>query len=689
MRLVEIRRVSTKEQAGENDEGFRRQADSNRSTAERVGATLIEPPIVITDVCRENFIDTPEWRRIRALIADPDVHIVVDMQDRIVGALEGLPILIECKRTGTLIYHSQGVTDPTTFAGQVLATFTALAAGNELHAIRHRAQGGKEAKRRLGIFPSADVALPTGIGYVREKGKAGRWTYNDSLQRVREVYRLVVEDGQRNWAEVGRRTGFTSASIRNILRNPIYRGLWVVDEKRLAGPTPINADGRRRDRKKVRRAPEDVIRHRVFRPKGTPPEPGDTREEALVDDATWDAVQDIVETKSRAFFKPREPKGATRFTYTGRLWCADCGAVIWSKTRGGPSGRRDHYVCQRTQRAGERCSLKYLRRDLVNTAIDRLITDALSHERFRAALIGEGLRSEREDFSGRIAERSKLLGKLRTQREKLLDLYLDPEGRWTKGTLDERAAKLDADIGRAERELGRLQQAQAETAQVNALDSFGEVMSALAEFDFWTPQERRTALARFFPRIEVSGRGVERVRVALPRVGRVGNVDVPLGDAALPLTLDVRMTWDELQLPVGTTDFGLPEREFYTRSDIKKLLGWSEWMLHDRLSKNILPEPTHRKWGKRAWTADEVRDVLARTQGGPAGLPRKPSYTSTEVAQALGVTWEQLRYLIKQGRVADCRTRGEQGRRAWTMAEVELVVGKFRNTSEVGTEPRE
>ena len=96
---------------------------------------------------------------------------------------------------------------------------------------------------------------------------------------------------------------------------------------------------------------------------------------------------------------------------------------------------------------------------------------------------------------------------------------------------------------------------------------------------------------------------------------------MPLGDAGLPLTLTVRMIWEQLQPPVGTTDFGLPEREFYTRRDIKKLLGWSEWMLADRLAKGLLPEPTHLRWGKRAWTAEEVRDAIARTKGGSARLP--------------------------------------------------------------------
>ena len=51
MRLVEIRRVSTEEQAKDDRSGLDRQAAENRRTAERVGAALVEPPIVITDVC--------------------------------------------------------------------------------------------------------------------------------------------------------------------------------------------------------------------------------------------------------------------------------------------------------------------------------------------------------------------------------------------------------------------------------------------------------------------------------------------------------------------------------------------------------------------------------------------------------------------------------------------------------------
>ena len=109
-----------------------------------------------------------------------------------------------------------------------------LAGGDELNKIRHRAQGGKEVKRREGIFASADISLPTGIAYLRFKNKRrGRWTYSDRISIVREVYRLVLQEGARNWTAIARHVGVNSnVSVRNMLSNPIYKGWWIIDEKR-------------------------------------------------------------------------------------------------------------------------------------------------------------------------------------------------------------------------------------------------------------------------------------------------------------------------------------------------------------------------------------------------------------------------------------------------------------------------
>ncbi|MGO8998735.1 MAG: MerR family transcriptional regulator [Polyangiaceae bacterium] len=64
-------------------------------------------------------------------------------------------------------------------------------------------------------------------------------------------------------------------------------------------------------------------------------------------------------------------------------------------------------------------------------------------------------------------------------------------------------------------------------------------------------------------------------------------------------------------------------------------------------------------------------------RGDPPGSPFRERYTSAEVAQALGVTWEQLRYAIEQGRLPECRERDGQGRRVWTAEEVERLVSEW------------
>lgn len=614
IRLVEIRRVSTEEQARDDRSGLERQAESNRKTAERVGAVLIEPPIIITDVCRENFIDTPEWRTIKNLIAHPNVHIVVDMQDRIAGALEGLPIIIECKRTSTMIYHSQGVTDSTTFAGQVLATFTALAAGNELHSIRHRSQGGKESKRRAGIFPSSSISLAIGISYERTKGqKAGRWRYDDKITVVREVFRLVVEEGLRNWAEVARRAGATNnVTVRNMLTNPIYKGWWIVDEKRQPGPTPINAAGRRKDRKKIKRAPKDVIRHQVFRSKGEVPAQGDAREEAVVDDATWDLAQTIVETKARDFHKPREPRGNTRFVYTGRIWCAECGESMWSRTKPKAeraAGRRDWYACKSTQREGRSCPTKYLKRETVNAALDRMFTTVFADEHFIGALVQQGVDTDREDYSDRIASATKALKKCDEQRARLLDLYMD--GAWPAAELDARRGKIDVERTKAERELKRLRRAQEMADNATVLDGLREILLALTEYEFWTPGQKRELLAKFFPRIEISKRGVERVQVSLPGVRFVDGREVTT-DRDLPITTSVSMTWSELVPPPERNELGLVKKALYTRADIKQVLGLTDAQFVGRLKSGAIPPPSHRRWNHKAWTEEQVREMVRR-----------------------------------------------------------------------------
>lgn len=680
MRLVEIRRVSTEEQARDDRAGLARQAHSNRETAKRVGATIIEPAFELTDVCRENFISTPEWRGIRDLIEAPDVHIVVDDPDRFVADYGGIEILAACQRTNTLIHHPGGVLDPSSLDGQLVGVIRAVLAGNELKTIKKRVQGAKEAKRREGIFPSASISLPTGIAYIRTKGeRRGRWTYTDAVARVRDVWRLVAEEGLTNWREVGSRAGFSGVTVRNLLRNPIYMGWWVVDTKREAGPTPIRPDGRRKDRRKVARAPNEVIRVRVFRPRGEPAAPGDVRDEAVVDEDTWDRVQGLLEAKRQGFHRLRDQNSEVRFLYRGLLWCAACDRPVYGCTKprhGRGKVRRDWYACSLSRVRGEKCSTKYLRLGVVNTGVGRLFSTLLSDERFAMGLMEAGADAKQEDVVAAVRTATTTVRRLTDQRTKLLDLYL--VGTWGQAELDAKRLKLDAERDRAQREVSRLQKLQASAKQANRAEGFREILVALREFEFWSSSQKRDFLRRFFPKVYVSKRGVEHAEIRLP--SSLFGSDAITGTEGL-VALKVGMTWEQLQPPAKLTEFGLPEKQLYTRSEVAKVLGLTEHQFVGRVQKGEIPAATQKHWGHKAWSLQDVRTILRERVERQAtyrwGLPRKTSYTTGDITSALGITWGQLRYAMAQGRVPEPR-RNTQGRRFWTEAQVEVVAAFFR-----------
>jgi len=687
MRLVEVRRVSTEEQARDDRSGLHRQEHQNRQTADRLQAALLEPAFVISDVCRENIVDTPEWAAIRKLIVESDVHIVVDQQDRLVAGLAGVQILVDCERTGTRIFTSNGEVDVTTFTGQVMGLLGAAIASDELRKIRHRVQGGKEAKRRDGNFPSAAICLPTGIEYVRTKGqKDGHWTYNDDIQRVRDVFELVVHDGLRNWNEVGRQTGFSGQTVRNILRNHIYKGLWLLDEKRQPGPTPLKPDGRRRDRRKIKR--ETPIATQVFRPKGASRDEGDCREEAVVDATTWDSAQVILDEKLAAYYRPRDPVGQSRFTYTSILRCSACGTPIYGKTRPLGNSRRDWYVCKNAATSRQRCPNGYLARNKVNSALDRFFSRVLCDDRLIRGLVDSALHVEQADFSVQIQASTRDLARLRTQRTKLLDLYLD-DG-WSKADLDIKRSQIDQMITRKERELRRLKQAEGSARSASALEAMKGVLVALAEFEFWSPGQKRRLLKQFFPEIIVSRHGIVRVVVRLPLVAHIGKEKVHVPEHELPLTLNVGMSWDQLQPPASVNSLGLTVKTHYTRKDLAVALGLTSHQVVERIEKGIIPEPAVRGRGTRRWTLTEVKAIVRAVEAQSLpyrwGLPKKSYYSTPDVTRILDMKWSKLRHAIDTGRIQDCKKRNANGHRMWTEHEIEtalIAIGR-----EPGDEPQ-
>ena len=138
------------------------------------------------------------------------------------------------------------------------------------------------------------------------------------------------------------------------------------------------------------------------------------------------------------------------------------------------------------------------------------------------------------------------------------------------------------------------------------------------------------------------------------------------------------------------TEFGLPVKPVYTRGDIMRVLGLTEHQFNHQLAKGLIARGTHERWGKMAWSLDELRAVVAAWTSRELpyrwGLPKKAFNTTGDLVQILGPNFERIRYLIEARAITDCKGRDERGHRWWTEAEVERAVEQLTVTSDVTRE---
>ncbi|MDZ4063261.1 MAG: hypothetical protein U1E22_01200, partial [Coriobacteriia bacterium] len=67
------------------------------------------------------------------------------------------------------------------------------------------------------------------------------------------------------------------------------------------------------------------------------------------------------------------------------------------------------------------------------------------------------------------------------------------------------------------------------------------------------------------------------------------------------------------------------------------------------------------------------------------GLPKKASYTTSEILRVLDMGWQRFRYAIDSGRLPDCGSRDAHGHRMWTEAEVERAIALLGMIAPPGT----
>ncbi len=494
--VVELLRVSTSMQAGDDRAGLPRQAEANRQTVERHDLVVVST-VRLVDVSGTATLHAPEVQDMLALLRSGRARGIVCADfDRLLRPddFRSLAILQDIREAGAIIYLPDGTVDINTQAGFLMSGLQSIIAGNELAQIKKRMIGAKEEKRRQGKCPQAAICLPTGVSYDRQ---TERWSYTPESEIVRDLFFRFLS-GEHNLNELQRQTGLHHRTISNLLRNEIYMGVRAYTQKR-AREKRLKADGRQGDRRKVARAPDEVIRVPVI---DTP----------LIDPEDFWLVQKILSGK-RGGFVERRKQADDLFLFKGLLRCAICGEPMYTVPGGKGGHKRDYYYCRQKndhfkKAGGAGCHSSYMRRLDVENIVLRFIAENLSNKSYVEEQVAKNYgvdRGGRQD-----AELTSVRGKiarLEKSRRRAIDLHVE-------GILDR--SDLDAKLQEIKSEQERLgaRQKSIETCSGPTPEDIEEVAVSVARgfatFFYWTRSEQRACLRQSSPLFWVGAEGVTK-----------------------------------------------------------------------------------------------------------------------------------------------------------------------------------
>jgi DNA invertase Pin-like site-specific DNA recombinase len=503
-RVIELLRVSTEAQAGEDRAGLSAQRAANRRTAIQFGLEIADT-IEMVDISGTSVLYAPEMQRLLAMIADASIHGVVAKEfSRLVRpeSWEDGVILQRFVETSTLLYLPEGPIDLATRQGRILATLQGLMAGLEGSMIRERMMAGKEAMRKSGRWAAGNNCLPFGVGYDRA---AHTFFYKPEAQQVREVFRQFLS-GNQNYDNLSALLGMTRGTAKNVLKNPIYAGFLVFDEKRDLSPSAkrVGPDGRRRDRRKIKRTAEEIIRERVI-------------DQPLISQSDFDRVQRLIQQKRDRNLRMRQKIG--HFVYNGFLWCSKCGERLHTFRN---QFNRFYYVCSNKKRkndAGEMlCPYSgYMSRDKFEPMLDELFGEQLTNRGFLRKLYEYQIaQAESRNSRSEIVRLRQNIERLEGKSRRINELFIDGEM-----NREERNIRLS----QLERELRQGRESLAACAPMPIVDAatLAQVFAPFMEWPYLSRDEKRRILSALAPEIKAADYQIEGMSIGLLGDSNMGN----------------------------------------------------------------------------------------------------------------------------------------------------------------------
>lgn len=607
LKLIALVRVSSKTQALWDTPATQRAlvADIARDHGAKIVGS-VDVAITVSDLAF-----TPGWRSVIVpILADPTVHIATYALDRIARPQDfGRDLIaIEALRAaGKRIYLPDEAIDLGTPQGFERAFDIIKGAGAERAKIKRRTRDGKRRHARAGHWVGGSDKLPTGISYDK---KTHVWGYTPEADKVKMAYDLLVSQGM-SYGAIAKRIGLTSAGANNLIRKPIYKGIFISE---------------------YHTTPEGV---RVYG--------GADQPQQLVSDATWDAAQAIARRRSIRRQKSLPEHDQPDYVYSGFVGSAyepvgevgarEGGIIVFSLPTAPKPPKHTVYTYSVPEGAmmacrclgageGHRCGLRsWQPAERLIQMLDTYLAQVTAAGSFVAQVTSRLEQQPRRDVA---AERAALQAQVGD-----LDAGLDRlAGALAYGRLDQaRYDRMWDDVSKQKAAIAH---------EIKALDAIPptpterdlRVMARALAFDpSWDARAKRAWLERFDVRITISNDGVEGCTVVLPpeKIEDGQEVWGPRGVLFKP------QTWVDIAGGYDPTDHHTwleREKGLYRIARAAELLGTNPNRLYYLIRRSYIAAPT-TKIGKVAyWTRDDIEAARATLEARPRHESSPPAGSS-------------------------------------------------------------
>lgn len=490
--VAALLRVSSEAQAADDRGGLPRQEQAV-ANASRVHGLRVIYTARLEGVSGNRVAATREWVEIRRLLETKAIRgVVADSVDRLCRASElDLGVLADLQKHNATLFTPGEARAMGGSGDALIAGIMALIGGRERAEIARRSKAAKEALRRQGRWTESNARLPFGVQYDKA---THTWIYTDEVQQVVAAARRYAS-GSASVRQIALELGWNINSLRNRLLHPLYRG-WMVCDSRWE----ILADGSRR---RVPRAPEDVIKVKVF-------------EEPAFDEELQDAIDRRMRDQARRYAKADDGNQVDKHYLRGVLFCARCGARLDTLTQNRvrvDGTRHRRYRCAGAQRrripqnALPPCQAGGVGADELHFAAVEVVSLVMPWDADELGRLVQGDAVAEQEAAELEAQRARArVDRLTKRRGRLVDLHLD--GALTREEFDSRRLDIDADLESARQRL----------ADADAVARAGDPVPAMRAFLGWLGGESGLSLPVDAPALGDALRAIGgRLYVDVPR----------------------------------------------------------------------------------------------------------------------------------------------------------------------------